>query len=157
MILADDAHYLQLSPVRYQFPTPMGNEFDDNWLIVRGDVTTPGGSWGFADPAMLRFEAEGVPRWLRAVADGRVPVTAADDEDGRVEFLEPVLGFSLAARDERAAVVRVHFALAAAPPWAEEHEQTALPSAVVEIRCTDRMLRAAADEWARELARLPER
>ncbi|MGW4383942.1 WapI family immunity protein [Kitasatospora sp. NPDC004531] len=78
MLLSDHASAVELRPLRYQFPAAGRDEFDDNWLVIGGKVTTPDGSWSFADPCLLVGEARELGGWLRAAAAGRVPVTGRD-------------------------------------------------------------------------------
>lgn len=67
MLLADHEHRIKLRPLRYQFPVVSGDQYDDNWLVTGGEVTTPEGSWSFADPCLLTDEARQILPWLRAV------------------------------------------------------------------------------------------
>lgn len=50
MILSDHASRVELRPLRYQFSEIRGDEYDDNWLVITGAVTTPEGSWSFTGP-----------------------------------------------------------------------------------------------------------
>lgn len=36
MLLRDHASSIELRPLRYQFPTAVGSQYDDNWLVVTG-------------------------------------------------------------------------------------------------------------------------
>lgn len=118
VLLSDHASSVELCPLRYQFATVQGNRYDDNWLVIGGTVTTTEGSWSFADPSLPTHEARQVAAWLRAVAAGTVSVIQPDAEgylSPDTWFTEPVLAFSLSARSEAGAVIRLHLSLEAAP------------------------------------------
>ncbi|MBO7938439.1 MULTISPECIES: WapI family immunity protein [Streptomyces] len=129
MRLSDHANTVDLRPLRYQFPTVGG------------------------DPCLLTHEA-------RAVAAGAVAVSGPDD-DGELSpdtwFVEPVLAFSLAARDDAGAVLRVHLSLEAAPPWQQGDDGADIYQFFVEVRLDKAALLHAADEWEVALASFPTR
>ena len=161
MLLNDLSSKVELSPVRYQFGTASGNSHDDNWLIIDGTVTTPEGSWSFADPSLLVHEARMVSAWLRAVAAGTVDVTGPDAEGNLwpdTWFIEPVVGFSLADRcEDGVAVIRVHLSLEAAPPWQQGDDGADIYQYVVEVGLDSAALLHAADQWDRSLESFPPR
>ncbi|MFD6272289.1 WapI family immunity protein [Nocardia asteroides] len=142
MILADRHHRIELRPLRYQFARTSGNRYDDNWLVVHGEVRTPAGSWAFADACMLVGEAQEVSPWLR----GGVGVTPQE-----LRFLEPVLSF---LRDD-AGRVGVAFSQEAAPPWREGAQR--LDEFLVELDIESVALELAAQEWDRQMAEFPVR
>ncbi|WP_418959595.1 hypothetical protein [Streptomyces tritici] len=159
MRLSDGTNSVDLRPLRYQFPVVCGNPWDDNWLIIGGSVTTPEGRWSFADPCLLTDEARTVAAWLRGAAAGTVPVTGPDDGSWWPDdlFVEPVLGFGVAARDEEAVVIRVHLSLEAAPPWQRGDAKPGLYQYWVGIRLGTAALLRAAEEWERSLEPFPSR
>ncbi|WP_453849113.1 WapI family immunity protein [Streptomyces violascens] len=53
-----------------------GDSYDDNRLAIDGTVTTPEGSWSFADLRLLTDEARQVASWLCSVAAAALAVTA---------------------------------------------------------------------------------
>lgn len=55
MRLSDDPSSIDLRPLRYQFPTVMGDTYDDNWLVIGGSVPTPHGSWSFTTANTMRW------------------------------------------------------------------------------------------------------
>ncbi|WP_439099018.1 WapI family immunity protein [Cryobacterium aureum] len=59
-----------LEPARYEFPNPAGDKWDDNWLIISGDVSARDTEWQFTVPCLTTFEANQISAWLRSVADG---------------------------------------------------------------------------------------
>lgn len=147
--------------MRYQFATVRGDAYDDNWLVIGGTVTTPEGSWSFADPCLLTDEARQVAAWLRAVAAGTVTVTAPD-ADGELSpdtwFIEPLLAFSLADRSkDGAAVIRIHLSLEAAPPWQQGDDEADIYQYVVGVRMDTAALLHAADQWDLALTSFPPR
>ncbi len=158
--LSDHANTVDLRPLRYQFPAVGGDPYDDNWLIIGGSVTTPDGSWSFSDPCLLTHEARAVAAWLRSVAAGTAAVTDPDD-DGELSpdtwFVEPVLAFSLAARGDAEAVLRVHLSLEAAPPWQQGDDRADIYQFVVEVRLDKAELLEAADQWELALESFPAR
>ncbi|MFD8821516.1 hypothetical protein ACFV1C_03985 [Streptomyces sp. NPDC059605] len=161
MLLNDLSSSVDLRPVRYQFATVRGDSYDDNWLVIDGTVTTPEGSWSFADPCLLTNEARQVSTWLRAVAAGTVGVTEPDAE-GELSpdtwFIEPVVAFSLADRSEGGtAVIRIHLSLEAAPPWQQGDGGADIHQYVVEVRTDAAALLHAADRWDLALASFPPR
>ncbi|MET9919931.1 hypothetical protein ABZZ04_22980 [Streptomyces sp. NPDC006435] len=161
MLLNDLSSSVDLRPVRYQFATVRGDSYDDNWLVIDGTVTTPEGSWSFADPCLLTNEARQVSTWLRAVAAGTVGVTEPDAE-GELSpdtwFIEPVVAFSLADRSEGGtAVIRIHLSLEAAPPWQQGDGGADIYQYVVEVRTDTAALLHAADRWDLALASFPPR
>ncbi|WP_461063234.1 WapI family immunity protein, partial [Streptomyces pseudoechinosporeus] len=44
MLLGDQASSVELCPLRYQFSAVRGDPYDDNWLVIGGEVMTPEGS-----------------------------------------------------------------------------------------------------------------
>ncbi|MFF4958800.1 WapI family immunity protein [Streptomyces sp. NPDC001222] len=160
MLLSDHASSVELWPVGYQCPAAGDNSYDDNWLVIGGAVTTPEGSWRFTDPSLLTHEAREASSWLRSVAAGTVAVTGPDAE-GRLDpdtwFVEPVLAFSLADRNNGGAVVRVHLSLEALPPWRQGGDKTDIYQYVVEVRVETAALLHAADQWDLGLASFPPR
>ncbi|MCQ8193727.1 WapI family immunity protein [Streptomyces rugosispiralis] len=146
MLLADHEHRIELRPLRYQFPVVSGDQYDDNWLVIGGEVTTLEGSWSFTDPCLLTDEARQISPWLRAVGGAMLTGTQPD-----LHFLEPVVSFGRTG----SGFVRVHLSQEAAPPWLDGDER--LDELVVEIKATAAGLRQAAEEWDRCLAPFPPR
>ncbi|NSC19783.1 hypothetical protein FM076_00515 [Streptomyces albus subsp. chlorinus] len=146
MLLADHEHRIKLRALRYRFPVASGDQYDDNWLVIGGEVTTPEGGWSFADPCLLTDEARQLSPWLRAVG-GAMPTDAQSD----LHFLEPVLSFSRTG----SGLVRIRLSHEAAPPWRDRDE--GLDEYVLEIKTTIADLHQAADEWDRCLAPFPPR
>ncbi|MFD0567345.1 hypothetical protein ACFQ2M_39355 [Kitasatospora saccharophila] len=160
MLLNDHLSSVELRPLRYQFPVARGDEYDDNWLVIGGSVTTAGGSWSFADPSLLVHEARELSRWLRAAAAGAVQPKGPDAEgllSPDTWFVEPNLAVSLAGRDDDAMAVRVHLSLEARPPWRRDEDGEEVYQYVVELRLDAAALLRAADEWDRALAAFPAR
>lgn len=153
LLTSADGASFSLRIESYEFPVMSAptNRYDPNWLVVRGELRTAAGKeWTFTSAALTTREARGVAPWLRQAADGMLPGTSP--WDGGIVFMEPTVAFSLAASD--GVVVRVHLSQEATPPWAEDTDiyEYAEPLCV-----TPDDLRAAADEWERELEAFPER
>ncbi len=68
---------IEIHPVAYQFgANPQarpGTDWDANWLVVRGQVTTADAlDWSFTDPCLTTWEAQELSAWLRGVVQGVV-------------------------------------------------------------------------------------
>jgi len=72
-------------------------------------------------------------------------------------FVEPVLAFSLADRNEAGAVLRVHLSLKAAPPWQQGDDGAGIYQFVVEVQLDTAAPLQAADQWDLALASFPTR
>ncbi|MFJ4551192.1 hypothetical protein ACIP4X_18510 [Streptomyces sp. NPDC088817] len=135
-----------------------GDRWDDNWLVIRAEVTAPAASWSFTDACLLVDEARKLSAWLRAVADGRRPDAKPDSEGllaPDLSFLEPVLAFSQVRWHDGTGVLRVHLSLEALPPQLQHDEDLDLHQHVIEIETDRTELMRAAEEWDRLLARFP--
>ncbi|MFF2375072.1 hypothetical protein ACFVUW_11890 [Streptomyces xiamenensis] len=160
MLLSDHTSSVELRPLRYQFPAARGDSYDDNWLVIGGAVTTPDGSWSFADPCLLVPEARQISAWLRSVAAEKVAVTGPDTEGSLspdTSFIEPALALSLADRTDNGALIRVHLSLEAAPPWQQGDDGTDIYQYFVEMRLDTAALLRQADRWDLALHSFPPR
>ena len=144
--------------MRWQFPSNAG-AWDDRWLIINGTVDLGERTWSFTDPCLLIEEARELTLWLRNAAEGRIaPSRTAPGEqtEPSLSFLEPVLGFSVAAHRDDELVLHIHFTAEAAPPWLRiENPHSA--QCVVKLRQRPNELLAAATAWSEELDALPSR
>jgi hypothetical protein len=158
-LTSDGGASVELRPLAYQFPDLPGNGGDDwdaNWLVVRGDVRLADGrGWSFVEPCLTTWEARSLGSWLRAVVAGEVEPSASVDEDALLAFAEPNVALSVAARSGGSAVVRVHLSLESRPPWLGPDVE--LFHFVVELDLPLPALTAAADDWDRELSAFPAR
>ena len=150
-------NFVRLVPVRHQFRAPTGERFEDNWLVIRGQVQSHDAAWTFEDPALLVDEARGIAKWLRAAAAGRLTPLTADDH-GRTrpdtDTIEPNIGLGRVAFSPPLLTVRIFLCLESAPPSA----QPALPwDYCVDLTMAPSALLHAADEWTKELANFPVR
>ena len=76
---------VQVNVVGYQFPyNPVGNIYDNNWLMVRVKLTEGPLSYSFDDPCMTTQELADLVRGLENVAAGRIMESEA-------QFIEPYL------------------------------------------------------------------
>ena len=66
-----------LDPLRYEFATTAGDEWDNNWLVISGDILAPDRAWQFAVPCLTTVEAKRISAWLRSVAKGGLTRVAA--------------------------------------------------------------------------------
>jgi hypothetical protein len=162
MLLTSDDSRIDLRPVRYQFGAARGDFWDDNWLVIAGKVATGAGRWSFTEAALMVDEAHKLARWLRRAAAGLVPVSELDADGELVpdlDFLEPLLAFSVAGRTGDQVLLRVHLSAEAAPPWSldEDGDAPEYYQYAIELPCTADALTTAADTWAAELSAFPPR
>ena len=145
-----------LEPVRYEFANPPGDEWDDNWLVIKGDVSEPDAQWQFAVPCLTTFEAKRLSAWLRGVANGDIPVSVIGDAGvvPSLEFTEPNLAFSVGSYQGGSMSVRVHFALESKPVGQSSDERDHF---WVEISVTAADLDSSAHEWDKALSVFPDR
>lgn len=160
LIEESDGVEVRLRPLRWQFP-PDAGAWDDRWLIISGTVEVRDQAWSFTEPCLLIDEARELAIWLRNAAEGRIaPSRTRPGEDTAAEpslsFMEPVLGFSIAAHRDNELVVRVHFTAEAAPPRLRVEDPHSAQYAV-ELRLRPDKLLAAATAWSQELDALPSR
>ncbi|GGE94406.1 WapI family immunity protein [Mycetocola zhadangensis] len=151
-----------LHPVEYEFASAMGDAWDDNWLVIAGEVTAKEQKWSFRHPSLVIDEAIEIAEWFERVANRREAPTGLRGNGGiepSLAFTEPNLAFSVKSYGEDTAVVRVHFSLEALPP---NHRGPATDqiarytfSVELEIPFTDAL--GAATTWRKELAVLPRR
>lgn len=148
--------FVTLEPVRYEFANPAGDEWDDNWLVISGDVSAPDAAWRFTVPCLTTFEAKQISAWLRSVASGDIPVSIIGDAGvvPSLEFTEPNLAFSVDRYQDASTLVRVHFALESKPVGQRSDDQDEF---WVEVAVTAADLDSAADEWDEALSVLPDR
>jgi hypothetical protein len=109
-----DGTSVALTPLRYEFPgrQPQGiGDYDANWLLMRGEVSSPSDpAWTFESACLTTWECQSLALWLDAVAEGALdPVEFAEtpdfDDPRLLTFTEPTVAFSVAAREERTAAV----------------------------------------------------
>ena len=157
-ITANNGAAVTLDPLRWQFPSNTG-DWDDQWLIIDGHVDLGAESWSFTDPCLLMAEARGLTAWLRAASEGRIsldPRSIGEEPQPSLSFMEPALGFSVAAHNESDLVVRVHLTAEGAPPRLRDHDPH-LAHHIVDLQVHPDELFAAADTWKQQLDALPAR
>ena len=164
LLTSTDGASVELRPTGYQYATASGQpgDWDANWLEIHGRVRTVAGeSWKFDDPCLTTREAREIGDWLRAAADGRVPVTETPTEDSEelLAFTEPNLGFSVGAREGDSLVVRVHLSheSVADRPGAGEEAPYDFHGYSVPLRVGRAQLLAAAQAWDEDNGPFPER
>ncbi|KPM56691.1 hypothetical protein ACG83_02030 [Frankia sp. R43] len=171
LLSSDDGASVELRVVGYQYPATKTGGWDGNWLVIAGVVRAVSGApWLFVDPCLTTWEARDLARWLReaaadrptgarrlvrwlreAVADRLTGTSGAAD---RLVFVEPNVGFSVAARGRDTLTLRVHLAAEAAPPSPDGRRQAASD---LDLSLTAADLQAAAVAWEENLADFPER
>ena len=164
LLTSSDCASVELRPTRYQFPAARSEsgDWDANWLEIHGRVrAATGESWKFDDPCLTTWEARQPGDWLRAAADGRVPVIEAPTEDSEelLTFTEPNLGFSVGAREGDSIVVRVHLSLesVADRPGVGKGAHHDFHAYSVPLRAGRLQLLAAAHAWDEDNGPFPER
>jgi hypothetical protein len=149
------AAWVQLDALDWQFPYAEGDG-DDTWLMIAVSAALGGRThrrWSFTDACLLMDEARTLGAWLRAAGHGRLPVDEPATQ-ASLTFLEPVLGFALAARETTTLLLRVFFAAEGVPDWARRRNPA---TEVVDLWVRPDALLDAADEWDTELNSLPPR
>ncbi|WP_442935183.1 WapI family immunity protein [Micromonospora sp. CPCC 206061] len=113
----------------------------------------------FTDPCLLIEEARELAIWLRNAAQDRIAsgrTVPGEQVEPSLSFMEPVLGFPVAAHRDDELVLHVEFTAEATPPWLRvENPHSA--QYTVELRLRSDELLAAATAWSQELDALPSR
>lgn len=151
-----DGASVELSVKGYQFgASNEPRDWDANWLVIAGVVVLPDGTtWTFEDSCLTTWEARELANWLRQVHEGHVPPSVWDsDEERLLVFTEPNIAFSLAARSEGSAAVRVHLSLESGPPSDEQE----LFDYFVVLELSMAALADAFSAWETELQPFPVR
>jgi hypothetical protein len=160
-LVGADGAYVALDIVRYEFPSmssSVDDDWDANWLVIRGEAFDGDRRWGFSDPCLTTWEARELTAWLRAVAGRRIqPRPLGEDGDGGLTFTEPNLGLSLHSADANAASLRVHFSLESAPPWIDEEGRYDMYEFFLELTVPVHAIESAASEWESALSAFPAR
>jgi len=154
---ASNGNFVELAPVRYQFERAGGDTYDDNWLIIRGEVKSTTELWGFCDPCLLTSEAEHLGDWLRSAALGLEGLRQPEEDDETVpsfNALEPNIGLGVVAVERDSVTVRFFLWLEATPPSSADDAQM---DYFLDLVTTPDALSRAATEWEDECARFPER
>ena len=116
MRLSDSSgNEFRLVILRYQHPDLHEDQWDSNWLVVTGEVTTASGQrWRFSEPCVTTFELESLAEWLEGlVAKGTAPSDFA--------FTEPNLKFAYTPWPGRALQLTLRHE--SAPPSATDVER----------------------------------
>ena len=162
-LASSDGACVELRPVRYEFAAPPQStdgevDFDANWVVVDGRVRTVDGTeYSFRDACLLTDEMRRISRWLRAVADHRVPPMPLPVTESRLlAFTEPNVAFSVSADHQSEMTIRVHLSLDSGPPSLAA-EGLELYDYFVELALTPDDLGVAAASWDLEIAAFPQR
>lgn len=153
--------YVELWPVRYQFESTTGDEFDDNWLVIRGTVKSLElGEWSFEDPALLVSEAHEFSAWLRKAAIGEVaPEEVAEGVESfpQTEFIEPNIGIAVVDTTSALLTLRVFFSHESVPPspaWPSDGWGSTVH---FDLRIAPAALTEAVASWDAALQQFPKR
>jgi hypothetical protein len=154
-ITSRDGTRVTLQPQGYEFPPDTWNDEWDRWLMIGGHVQLDDRAWSFTDPCLLIIEAQQLGNWLRGAAAGDIrpqPLHQPGDQDQEpsLGFTEPLLTFFLGVHDPDL-VVRVRFALEAAPPWLDRDDRFPPGGFDVDLQVDPVQLHQAADDWTSEL------
>ncbi len=95
---------LRLAIEGYQFPGSHA-PYDNEWLMITGDVSCAEGAWSFRDPCLMSSELSMLADFL-SISEPKADTFAGP-------FLEPYVWFTRTAIDE----VKVNFWQLVAPPW----------------------------------------
>lgn len=123
-------------------------DWDANWLLIRGEVRDDNLAWSFTDPCLTTREAPALGGWLRALA--------TDVRTESPSFTEPNLRIDALGDSDGRVTVEISFSQESAPREANEAVRYGDGHPVV-LRMTRAALKAAADQWDRDLAPFPER
>ena len=163
-LISDDGASIDLSIVDYQFPSaPAGRQpgdiedWDANWLMIRGAVHTADGlEWDFTEPCLTTREAAELHLFLRQIAAPDVSgVADRRHQELTLEFTEPELAFTSADVESDPRTVEVRLSYGAAPRLSLR--QPDVDGTTVSVRMSSRAWRSAAHAWATELMAYPQR
>lgn len=143
----DNGTRFTLSIENYQFPEILG-DYDGNWLMMRGHVVSPMGTWEFRDACLLTWEYAKLSSWFRTLDVSGAPTTC--------RFMELNLEFQYRTSADGQAMIVVLFDLHCSPPWQIEHAST-LPAYECEYPISLNDCRALADAIDAQLEKYPPR
>lgn len=171
-----DGAGIDLDIAGYEFPLdrlgPDPDEWDANWLVIRGRAwTCDGRSWAFRDPALVTWEAAELLDWLQDDARSTAPdldvvlgrVTPPDggppweDDPARghwLAFTEPNLALATATSPGGLRLL-VGLALECAAP--EVRSGDAVGWSWLDLPWSGAAAAEAAADWARQLQAHPPR
>lgn len=129
-------------------------DWDANWLMIRGDIRTAGGRrWEFLDPCLTTWEVRDLSAWLR-----RAAVSGGAARRRRIAFTEPNLTFSFRRRRAGRACLEACFSHEALPPWAaRDHDGRQTGKYALTLDISREYLIHAARAWDLEHEQFPER
>jgi hypothetical protein len=139
MKLQGDGIHIELAIEGYQFGAIIDDWWDANWLVVRGRVETPDGTWNFRNACLTTFELQQLALWFDRVAERNA-------EAESIDFTEPNVGFEFLPQPQ--AVIRVRFAYESAPSWATDRGEGAMLTVPVALN-EPRLLATRVREWLR--------
>jgi hypothetical protein len=152
-----DGASLSLAPLAYEFPEMVPQSSDDwdaNWLVVRGEVVLADGrSWRFTHPCLATWDVAKLAAFLEDIGAGRLSPGDPESDEFQLEFTENLVAFELAELSADHVEIEVTLASEARPPWIEDiHE-----GYVLSLRSTLAELTQAVESLHRHLERFPHR
>lgn len=142
--------FIELDVVGYEFesmPPEEPDDWDANWLLVAGRVSSSGRVWEFREPCLTTWEADDLLKFLH-----RAP--AAGHES--IEFTEPNLSVEVVTNSPGAVTATFTFRAEAAPPRTPHRKRWA-EGTPVELSVSNDALLTAADQWETQLKAFPAR
>lgn len=155
---------VELEVVGYQFPDyrpPRGQSFDEwdaNWLQVRGRIASPEISWSFLDPCLTTGEARELGEWLTRAALGELDPATDPGLGGRGAgfFVEPNLSVRIESATTAGVSLVWSFSQESTRPGAPESERFG-DGTEVRVTVEPETLSRAAQGWKDDLRRFPAR
>ena len=136
----------KLEVAGYQLPSPVGEDFDDNWLVLKMAAETPDRRWTGQGPYLTTFEINHLLNRLKAWATG-----PGEQED--LSFTVPNLAFGKSASGADLISLRIGFDLDCHPdPQGKAGDPLWVPFEV-----TPGELLEFVETLAKEVAKFPER
>ena len=163
LLNSTDGASVELRISGYQFPeykVTIQQDWDANWLNVRGNMTQADGkTWSFDDPSLTSWEARTLGTWLHGAAAGTVAAASPSgigEPQQLLTFTEPNLAFSLESRTGDQVRIRAYFSLESMPPWLRGQNQPDIFDYFLCLDLSAAELADAARTWTRALAEYPE-
>ncbi|HEX5556083.1 MAG TPA: hypothetical protein VFX13_00535 [Gaiellales bacterium] len=152
-----DGEWLWLGLKGYQFADADDPHKRCSWHVVEGEASSVEGAWTFVWQALTCSESEQFTGWLRMAA------AWLDDEvslpywvPAGTDFTEPNVSFSVNRRRDGGGLIVARLDTEFRPPW-RAPSGTAGNAVLLHIAVEGSELRRAADDWADDVGRWPNR
>jgi hypothetical protein len=142
--------FVELEVVGYQFGAGERretNDWDANWLIIKGTVNSQGETWNFRDPCLTTWEARELLQFLKDASNGRIL---------SIDFTEPNLSITSEGETEGETEVTLTFRGEAAPPSIAD-DQRWHAGRQVKMRVPQPVMEVAVRDWSGALNDFPAR